>query len=45
MDRGIAKHYKQFGSTPYTYYSVEKSYKPLFFFAVLFQKIREWRYR
>lgn len=45
MDRGIAKHYKQFGSTPYTYYSVEKYYKPLFFFAVLFQKIREWRYR
>lgn len=27
MDRGTAKHYKQFGSIPTTYFSVEKYYK------------------
>ena len=27
MDRGTAKHYKQFASIPTTYYSVEKCYK------------------
>ncbi len=27
MERSTAKHYKQFGSTPTTYYSVEKKYK------------------
>ncbi len=42
MERGTAKHYKQFGSTPTTYYSVEKYYKPLFRIALWFQKIREW---
>lgn len=42
MDRGTAKHYKQFGSTPVTYYSVEKYYKPLFRLAVWAQKLREW---
>jgi hypothetical protein len=41
MDRGIAKHYKQFGSIPVTYYSVEHYYKPVFRLAVWFQKIRE----
>lgn len=45
MDRGIAKHYKQFGSTPVTYYSVEKYYKPIFRLAIWFQKIREWATR
>ncbi len=42
MDRGTAKHYKQFGSTPVKYYSVEKYYKPIFRLAVWFQKIREF---
>jgi len=42
MDRGIAKHYSQFGSTPVKYYSVEKFYKPLFRLALWFQKLREW---
>lgn len=42
MDRGTAKHYKQFGSTPTIYYSVEKFYKPLFRIAIWLQKIREW---
>ena len=42
MDRGIAKHYKQFGSKPVTYYSVEKYYKPLFRIALWFQRLREW---
>ena len=41
MERGTAKHYKQFGSTPYTYFSVEKYYKPLFRLAIWFQKLRE----
>ena len=45
MNKGTAKHYKQFGSTPITYYGVEKYYKPLFRLAVWFQKLREWRYR
>jgi hypothetical protein len=45
MERGIAKHYKQFGSTPVTYYSVEKYYKPIFRLAVWAQKIREWGMR
>ena len=41
MDRGTAKHYKQFGSTPVKYYSVEKYYKPIFHLAIWIQKIRE----
>jgi hypothetical protein len=45
MDRGTAKHYKQFGSTPTKYYSVEKYYKPWFRLAIWFQKLREWRFR
>jgi len=43
IDRGIANHYKQFGSTPVTYYSVEKCYKPLFRLALWFQHFREIR--
>lgn len=42
MDRGIATHYKQFGSTPVKYYSVEKFYKPIFRLAIWLQKLREW---
>ncbi len=45
MDRGIANHYKQFGSTPVNYYSVEKYYKPMFRLALWFQHLREWRMR
>ena len=45
MIRGVANHYKQFGSTPTTYYSVEKYYKPFFRLAVWWNKMREWRYR
>ena len=45
MDKGTAKHYKQFGSTPVTYYSVEKFYKPIFRLAVWIQRLREWKYR
>lgn len=45
MDKGVAKHYQQFGSTPFTYFSVEKYYKPLFRLAIWAQKIREWRFR
>ena len=42
MERGTARHYKQFGSTPFTYYSVEKYYKPFFRIAMWIQKLREW---
>ena len=42
MDRGTAKHYKQFGSSPVTYFSVERYYKPVFRLAIWFQKLREW---
>ena len=45
MERGTAKHYKQFGSQPVTYYSVERYYKPLFRIAIWMQKIREWKFR
>jgi len=43
MNRGTAKHYQQFGSTPTTYYGVEKYYKPIFRLAIWFQKMREWK--
>lgn len=42
MEKGTAKHYKQFGSVPTTYFSVEKYYKPLFRLAIWFQKLREF---
>lgn len=45
VERGIANHYKQFGSTPVTYFSVEKYYKPLFCIAIWIQKMREWKFR
>lgn len=45
MDKGVAKHYQQFGSTPFSYFSVEKYYKPLFRLAVWWQKIREFKFR
>lgn len=41
MNKGIAKHYQQFGSTPVTYFSVERFYKPLFHLALWIQKLRE----
>ena len=44
-ERGIANHYKQFGSSPVRYFSVERYYKPLFRLAIWFQKLRELRYR
>lgn len=44
MIRGVAAHYKQFGSTPVKYYSVEKYYRPLFRLATFFNKLRNIRY-
>ena len=44
-ERGIANHYKQFGSSPVKYFSVERYYKPLFRLAIWFQKLRELRFR
>ena len=44
MERGIANHYKQFGSKAVTYFSVEKYYKPLFRLAIWFQKLRELKF-
>lgn len=45
MVRGIAAHYKQFGSTPTRYYSLEKYYKPMFRLAIWWNKLRGLRYR
>jgi hypothetical protein len=45
MIRGIANHYKQFGSTRTVYYSVEKYYKWWFWFANAYNWLRERRLR
>lgn len=45
MLRGVANHYKQFGSTPTTYYSVEKYYHWWFRLATLWNKLRDRRIR
>lgn len=44
MVRGIANHYRQFGSQPHKYYSVEKYYKPMFALALFFNKLRNIKY-
>ena len=41
MIRGVANHYKQFGSTPTTYYSIEKYYHWWFRLAVFWNWLRE----
>ena len=41
MIRGVAQHYKQFGSTATTYYSVEKYYHWWFWLANLYNRLRE----
>lgn len=43
--RGVAQHYKQFGSTPTTYYSVEKYYHWWFWFANAYNWFRERKMR
>lgn len=40
MLRGVANHYKQFGSTATTYYSVEKYYHWWFRLATLWNKLK-----
>lgn len=45
MIRGVANHYKQFGSTRTVYYSVEKYYKWYFWFANAINWLRERRMR
>ena len=45
MERGIANHYKQFGSTRTIYFGVEKYYKPIFRIAIWIQKLRELKFR
>ena len=45
MIRGVAQHYKQFGSTPTTYYSVEKYYHWWFWFANAYNWFREKKMR
>ena len=45
VNRSVARHYKQFGTIPVTYFSVEKYYKPIFRLAIFFQRLREWRNR
>jgi hypothetical protein len=41
MIRGVANHYKQFGSTRTIYYSVEKYYKWWFWLATMYNRIRQ----
>ena len=41
MIKGVANHYKQFGSTPVTYCSVRKYYNRLFAFALLYNWLKE----
>ena len=45
MIRGVANHYKQFGSTRTLYYSVEKYYKWYFWFANAINWLRERKMR
>ena len=45
MISGVAKHYKQFGSTPANYFSVEKYYKWWFRFPMFFNWLRNRKYR
>ena len=45
MIRGVANHYKQFGSTRTIYYSVEKYYKWYFWFANVINWLRERKMR
>lgn len=40
MIRGVANHYRQFGSTPYTYYAVSRMRNPLFAILLLANRIR-----
>lgn len=44
MNHGIANHYKQFGSSATTYYSVSKLYKWYYLFALLGNKLRNLKY-
>ncbi len=44
MIRGVAQHYKQFGSLLNTYYSVEKYYKWWFCFALFWNWLRSRKY-
>ena len=43
MIKGVANHYKQFGTTRTIYYSVEKYYKWYFWFANAYNWLRERR--
>ena len=45
MIRGVAQHYKQFGSTATTYYSIEKYYHWWFWFANAYNWFRERKIR
>ena len=45
MIRGVANHYKQFGSTRTSYYCVEKYYKWYFWFANAYNWLRERKMR
>ena len=45
MSRGVANHYKQFGSEPVAYQSVERYYHRFFWFALAFNWLRNIRKR
>lgn len=44
MVHSIANHYKQFGSTPYRYYSVERYYNRWFRLAIWWNRLRNHKY-
>jgi len=44
MDRGTAQHYRQFGSTPATYYSVSKLYRWYFLSALIYNWIHNLKF-
>ncbi len=41
--RGVAQHYKQFGSTPSTFYNVQRYYKWWFRLPIWWNKLRNWK--
>ena len=41
MIKGVANHYKQFGSTPVTYFSIHKYYKRLFALALFYNWLKQ----
>jgi lipid II:glycine glycyltransferase (peptidoglycan interpeptide bridge formation enzyme) len=43
MIKGVAQHYKQFGSSATRYYGIERYYKWYFRIAILWNKVKEYK--